>query len=294
MNQELFDEVTELNTGGENARKGFGTEFGAFLIGSEEVVNGNTGVIKSPGAGSASFVLSPSGKTLSYEIRVSNTTDIVFGHLHLGQAGQNGGVIADILSSKPGLNNGVIATGEIRDADIKLLQNKTVAQLVEEIKAGNVYVNIHTKVNMPGELRGQVSVKQPGAERNFVLKLSGANEVPAVMTNASGLAKFQFSPSGSKLTFQININRMASDILFSHIHLAEEGVNGGVVYTLRHDLEKGPFNGVYAKGGILASMLSGQLKGGDLVILKEAFRTGYAYVNIHSAAVPSGELRGNF
>ncbi|WP_262481045.1 CHRD domain-containing protein [Algoriphagus alkaliphilus] len=41
-------------------------------------------------------------------------------------------------------------------------------------------------------------------------------------------------------------------------------------------------------------MLSGQFLGGDLMILKEAFRTGNAYVNVYTANFGSGELRGNF
>lgn len=291
ISQDMAEEIAEASNGGENARRGFGTEFGAFLIGSEEVINGETGVLVSPGAGSSSFSLSPDGKSLNYEIRVANTTDILFGHLHFAPAGQNGPVVATIVGENDGLNNGVIATGVLRDEDVV---GRTLSQLVDEITEGKVYVNIHTAVNPSGELRGQVSVKRPGSERNFAVQLSGANEVPKVMTDASGLAKFQFNTSDTNLTFQINIDGINSDILFSHIHLAEAGANGGVVYTLRGDLVPGPFSGVYAKDALLPSMLSGQLEGGDLIILKEAFRTGYAYVNIHSADFPSGELRGNF
>lgn len=291
ISQELADDIVEVSNGGENARKGFGTEFGAFLIGSEEVIGGQTDVLDSPGAGAASFSLSPDGESLNYEIRVANTTDILFGHLHLAPAGENGPVIATLLGANDGLNNGIIASGVIRDEDIN---GRTLTQLLDDFKSGNVYVNVHTAVNQGGELRGQISLKQPGAERNFAVQLSGANEVPAVMTDASGLAKFQFDASNSNLGFQVNIDGIESNILFSHIHLAEAGANGGVVATLRGDEVMGPFSGVYAKGGLTPDMLSGQLLGGDLTILKEAFRTGYAYVNVHSAAFGSGELRGNF
>ncbi len=292
MSQQLAEELAEDSNGGENARKGFGTEFGAFLIGSEEVIGGQTNVLVSPGAGAASFTLSPDGKVLNYEIRVANTTNIRAGHLHYAPAGENGPVVVTLFGAKSGLNNGIIASGEIRDEDI---DGRTLNQLIDEIKDGEIYVNIHTAVNPSGELRGQVSVVQPGAARNFAVQLSGANEVPSVMTNASGLSKFQFNKSDTNLSFQINVDGIASDILFSHIHLAEAGFNGGVVYTLRGDRVMGPFSGVYAKGGVVANMLSGQLQGStDLLILKEAFRTGYAYVNVHSAQFGSGELRGNF
>ncbi len=289
MSQEMADEVAE--GGDENARKGFGTEFGAFLIGSEEVIGGETGVLDSPGAGAASFTLSPDGESLSYQIRVSNTTDILFGHLHLAPEGQNGGVIVTLLGANPGLNNGLIADGEIRDEDIDGL---TVAELVDEFKDGNIYVNVHTQVNQGGELRGQVSVVQPGANKNFAVQLSGDNEVPAVMTDATGLAKFQFNSKDSNIGYQVNVDGIETNILFSHIHIGKPGANGGVVFTLRGDEVEGPFSGVYAKGVITAEMLSGKLLGGDLMILKEAFRTSNAYVNVHSEEFGGGELRGNF
>lgn len=292
INNKFAEDVAEGGNGNENARKGFASEFGAFLIGSEEVIGGNTNVLVSPGAGAASITLSPDGNSLNYEIRVSNTKDIIFGHLHLAPAGQNGPVIVDVLGAKPGLNNGIIAMGEIRQEDIK--NGITVAQLVDEFKAGNIYVNIHTTINPGGELRGQISLVEPGANKNFTVKLSGENEVPAVMTNASGLARFQFNVKGSNVDFQVNVNQISSNILFSHIHIGKPGFNGGVAYTLRGDVVPGPFNGVYANGSITAGMLTGQFLGGDLMILKEAFRTGNAYVNVHSASFPSGELRGNF
>lgn len=182
--------------------------------------------------------------------------------------------------------------GEIRKEDIK--NGFTVAQLVEEFKAGNIYVNIHTDANPGGELRGQVSLVDPGANKNFTVKLSSANEVPAVMTNAAGLARFQFNAKDSNMDFQINVSQISSNILFFHIHIGKPGFNGGVVFTLKGEVVPGPFNGVYANGSITAGMLSGQFLGGDLMILKEAFRTGNAYVNVHTANFGSGELRGNF
>ncbi|HSI77741.1 MAG TPA: CHRD domain-containing protein, partial [Lunatimonas sp.] len=61
---------------------------------------------------------------------------------------------------------------------------------------------------------------------------------------------------------------------------------------LKSESINGVFNGVYAKGILTESDLSGRLMGGDLIILREAFRTGNAYVNIHTDNYPPGELRG--
>lgn len=99
MNQTFVDGVSEGGSGDENARMGFGSEFGVFLIGTEEVTGGSPNILGSSGAGTASFTVSPDGNLLMYEIRVSNTTDIIFGHLHLAPAGVNGPVILDILGA---------------------------------------------------------------------------------------------------------------------------------------------------------------------------------------------------
>ncbi|WP_394336581.1 CHRD domain-containing protein [Algoriphagus lacus] len=134
---------------------------------------------------------------------------------------------------------------------------------------------------------------QPDFNKNWLVKLSGANEVPMVMTDATGVAKFQVNPDGQGIDFQVNVDGI-SDVRFSHIHFGKPGTNGPVVFTLRGDKVSGPVSGVYAKGTITAPMLSGPLLGGDLIILREAMRTGNAYVNVHSDKFGSGELRGNF
>jgi hypothetical protein len=107
--------------------------------------------------------------------------------------------------------------------------------------------------------------------------LIGSEEVIDRHTNVltspgAGAASFSLSPDGKSLNYEIRVAN-TTDILFGHLHMAPAGANGGVVVTLRGDRVMGPFGGVYAKGVITSSMLSGQLLGGELTILKEAFRT---------------------
>jgi hypothetical protein len=271
-----------------NARKGQLAEFGAFLTGSEEIP-----AINSPGSGAAR-ITQVDGNTLKFEVRVANTTDIVFAHLHNAPAGVNGGVVVTLIptQSPAGLSNGLIAEGMIDASKLSgALAGKSISDLITELEAGRIYVNVHTSANRSGELRGQVSMIAPNDNKNYGAKLSGANEVPAVISNATGIAKFNFSNDGSAASFHVNVADIA-DVKFAHIHFAKAGVNGGVIFALRMDKVVGPVSGIYAKGDIMPSNFSGQLKGGDLFILREAFRTGNAYVNVHSDKFPSGELRG--
>ncbi|MDI1325044.1 MAG: CHRD domain-containing protein [Algoriphagus sp.] len=271
-----------------NARKGNLPEYGAFLIGTEEIPS-----VVSPGSGAAR-ITEIDGNTLKFEIRVANTTGILFAHLHKAPAGSNGGVVVTLIPSQSPspLSNGLIAEGII-DASMLSgsLAGKSIADLVKELETGKIYVNVHTSANQSGELRGQVSMIQANDNINYGAKLSGSNEVPAVLSSGSGVAKFNFSPDGMAASFQVNVDGIA-DVRFSHIHFAKAGTNGGVVYTLRMDKVAGPVSGIYAKGEIMPMKFSGQLLGGDLFILREAFRTGNAYVNVHTDKFPGGELRG--
>lgn len=271
-----------------NARKGQLGEFGAFLIGTEENPS-----VSSPGSGAAR-ITQINGNTLKFELRVANTTGIIFGHLHNASSGTNGGVVVTLIpnQSPSPLSNGMIAEGIIDASKLTgPLAGKTIADLVEEMKAGRIYANVHTSTNKSGEIRGQVSMIEANDNKNYGAKLSGSNEVPAAMSNGTGVAKFNFSNDGNSASFHVNVAGL-TNVRFAHIHFAKAGSNGGVVFTLRMDKVNGPVSGLYAQGEIMPVKFSGQLLGGDLFILREAFRTGNAYVNVHTDKFPGGELRG--
>ncbi len=271
-----------------NARKGQLAEYGAFLTGAEEVP-----AVMAPGSGAAR-ITQVDASTLKFEVRVANTTGIIFAHLHLAPLGQNGGVVVTLIpnQSPSGLTNGIVAEGMIDASKLTgPLVGKSIGHLIKELEAGKIYVNIHTSRNRGGELRGQVSVVKPNDNKNYGAKLAGANEVPAVMSEGTGVSKFNFSNDGSSASFHVNVAGIA-DVRFAHIHFGKAGVNGDVVYTLRSDKVLGAVSGIYARGEIMPMKFSGQLLGGDLFILREAFRTGNAYVNVHTDKFPGGELRG--
>jgi len=88
---------------------------------------------------------------------------VVMAHLHNAAAGANGPVVVTLLApATDGLTptvNGGIARMTISDDDVTAAGDVdgTVVDLVAEIDAGNVYVNIHTVDNPGGELRGQLA-----------------------------------------------------------------------------------------------------------------------------------------
>ena len=122
----------------------------------------------------------------------------------------------------------------------------------------------------------------------FVAQLSGANEVPAVGGSASGSATFTLS--GKMLSYTVTANGLSGPAAASHIHVGVPGANGGILY---------PFNAAGVQSGQVASGtidLTQQVANGTTSIsgdsLLSLLNSGQLYTNVHTAANPGGEIRG--
>lgn len=97
---------------------------------------------------------------LSYRITVTDLERPAAAHIHLGKPGENGPVVALLYSAPRGDVKivGVLAQGVITKDDlVGPMQGKSLSALVDEIKAGNTYVNVHTESRPDGEIRGQIT-----------------------------------------------------------------------------------------------------------------------------------------
>lgn len=128
------------------------------LSGSNEVP-----AVKTAGTGVAIFEVSTDGKSLNYQLNVTKMNGIMGAHIHSGKQGQNGQPVAGLfnptMSGPPtGAVNGQLSKGTITSKDLQgLLAGKQISDLVNLLKTGGAYVNIHTTQNQNGEIRGQVS-----------------------------------------------------------------------------------------------------------------------------------------
>lgn len=103
--------------------------------------------------------------------------------------------------------------------------------------------------------------------------LTGGQEVPLVITTASGTGSFTLKSNG--LQYDVTVRNMSGAITAAHFHLGDTGANGPILFTLN-------FNNNHASGmwtGITADQRNALLRGG-------------IYVNVHTAAHPDGEIRG--
>ena len=125
----------------------------------------------------------------------------------------------------------------------------------------------------------------PGLKR-YVANLSPANEVPAKTTTGTGVVTFV--DNGTSIDWTMTLTNMIN-VAASHIHgPAVAGVNAGVMIFLFTPITPtGTLNGVVSKGSITASSNVGV----SLDSLRVLFNNGNAYVNVHTAVNPGGEIR---
>ncbi len=123
---------------------------------------------------------------------------------------------------------------------------------------------------------------QPSNLLAFRALLAGANEVPPVATEAMGLATFVLDTDTNRLTYAVQVTDINA-ITGAHLHQAPAGANGPVVAFL--------FDGT-PPDFEPASPIVGEIDlDPALAAAIEADPAGF-YVNVHTAANPAGEVRG--
>ncbi|HUH36730.1 MAG TPA: CHRD domain-containing protein [Spongiibacteraceae bacterium] len=106
------------------------------------------------------------------------------------------------------------------------------------------------------------------------VELSGAQEVPVVETQAKGKATLKVDADG---TIRGVVTTSNVDGTMAHIHQAPAGQNGGVVVPLQK-----------AEDGDWTVPDNAQLNAEQM----QQLQAGNLYINVHSAAHPGGEIRG--
>jgi CHRD domain len=82
--------------------------------------------------------------------------------IHSGKQGENGPVVASLfnptMSGPTGAIKGQLKTGTITSSNLTgTLAGQQISALLDMIRSGGAYVNVHTIQNQSGEVRGQIS-----------------------------------------------------------------------------------------------------------------------------------------
>ena len=124
----------------------------------------------------------------------------------------------------------------------------------------------------------------------FKAVLTSIGEVPPVLSGALGKAKVKLE-DGDQAKFRLQVHGIYG-VVQAHIHYGLPSENGPVVAFLYGPSNpSGPMNGTLAEGVITQADLVGPFAG-DFAAFAKALRSGRLYVNVHTAANPSGEIRG--
>jgi hypothetical protein len=127
------------------------TEFEATLTGAAE----RPTPVSTNATGTATVTIDEANQTLTFNVTVSSLVDATLAHIHTGGVDEAGPPVVTLLSTQvAGTTNGVLASGTIQASAIS--GGETFATLVEKIRNGTTYVNVHTVANASGEIRGQL------------------------------------------------------------------------------------------------------------------------------------------
>jgi hypothetical protein len=233
--------------------------FSADLTGAAEKPT----AVSSPGSGFVESSLA--GDTLSFVLTYRGMTSaITAAHIHGPSVSAN---TAGILFDLAPYHRGSYSTQGVFSGSVTL----TPAQIAALIN-GDLYMNLHTAVNPSGEIRGQL------APMVFKVSMSGANEVPPIVTPATGFGYVGLV--GKQVSIGLHYRDLAGNISASHYHGPADTTMGGAPVLV----------GIAFTGGNTWGFLF------DAVTLSDANRAHFSdyliYVNIHTAVNGGGEIRG--
>ena len=223
-----------------------------------------THTVVSTAQGLGAFSVSLTGEKIGVKLIATGLTGVITAaHLHYGAPGVAGGVAVNL--------SGLIAGNEI----VGFVDISSNADIMDSLKAGNVYVNIHTALNPAGEIRGQLMMNQ----NLFFDGSLDVNQETAVVinSNAKGVVIVEVTPTLDSVMTTCLVDSLSGMITGAHLHEAGVGVDGAVI--------------VNVSAGISGNLISHSFDIFTSSMLKAAL-TGDVYMNIHTAQNPAGETRG--
>src|SRR6266702_1014519 len=125
-------------------------------------------------------------------------------------------------------------------------------------------------------LGAAIAFAGPACAEKLKATLDGKAEVPATTTSGTGTADLDYDAASKKLSWKVTYSGLSGPATATHFHgPAETGKNAGVAVPI-----PGAANSPVEGSATLTDAQASDLLAGKL------------YVNIHTAANPGGEIRG--
>jgi CHRD domain/Bacterial Ig domain len=251
---------TPLNPGGEIRGQvvpgGYVVYFGQ-LSGEQEAPSPQITAAR----GTVAVTIATATGAIDARVNGSGIDDATAAHLHQGFGGSAGPVVVGLERDATNLGLWKSNGATLTPAQVTALQD------------GGFYANVHNAAAPAGLIRGQIL---PPNVQMLITHLTGSQEVPAVTTTASARATTTVNLTTSRLTTHVNTTGLSTST-DAHIHTGARAVAGAVAIALTLDVTTQRWSA--ANVLLTAAQLS-------------AWRNGTLYVNVHTPANPTGEVRG--
>lgn len=164
-----------------------------------------------------------------------------------------------------------------------------------------------------GVLSSGTSPADGNNNRKIKVDLSGFEEVPVVITTGQGDLRLTINPGGTAIDYTLTFSDLQANVTQAHIHVAQEGVNGGIVLWLcqttgvpapaaiaattpfcdaaPNTTRRGTVTGTLTSANV-QPIATQQVAAGNLDDVLIAIAAGKAYANVHTTVSPGGEIRG--
>jgi CHRD domain len=162
-------------------------------------------------------------------------------------------------------------------------------------------VKVAVAVALLGAVMTASAVAIAGGGGKMKARLSGFQEVPAIVTDGEGKFKLKINRSERRLDYTLTYSGLeGGDVRFAHIHIGQRTANGNVVTFLCGGGTKPtpcPPSGTVS-GTITPADLQATPQGIDGPTPEEfddfvrAIRAGVTYANVHTDKYGGGEIRG--
>jgi CHRD domain len=236
--------------------------FAATLTGAQEVP-----ARQSIAQGAGTVLINPATRQMLAVVTTAGISGTA-AHIHQGPTGVSGPIIFPLTETATGSG---VWTGRAVLSDVQ----------ITGFRAGDYYFNVHSLAFADGEIRGQIAAQDIVASPSvistttFLAALRGTQEVPANMSAGQGATALIVNPVSKQLVIGVNTSDIAATV--AHIHEGVIGVNGPILIPLN---ETPLGSGMWVATGTLTEAQFAALISGGL------------YVNVHTAALPAGEIRG--